>query len=89
MVAIDGPGGSSGDTTVRPNDVYRRVLVFFLLFDFNSGVYTCQVMVDGTTVKSATAAMNVAGKLLIGTCRHCMIPIGELGPGEEVMHHSS
>ena len=63
MVAIAGPGGTLVDTTVRPNDAYRGVLLFFSLAESNSGVYTCQVMVDGITVRTATAAMDVAGKL--------------------------
>ena len=63
VVTVAGPGGSSIDNAVRPNDVYRGGLLFFSLAESNSGVYICQVMVDGITVRTATAALNVAGKL--------------------------
>ena len=63
MVAIAGPGGSPQPIGVRDNDVFRRVLLFFSLAESNSGVYTCQVMVDGTTIRIVTAAMDVSGKL--------------------------
>ena len=63
VIAINGPGGSLVDTAVWNNDVYRGVLLFFSLAESNSGVYFCQVMVDGITVRTATAAINVAGKL--------------------------
>ena len=63
VVAIAGPGVSTVDTSPRSNDVYRGTLLFFSLAESNSGVYTCQVIVDGITVRTATAAMDAAGKL--------------------------
>ena len=63
VIVIDGPGGSLVHTAVQPNDAYIGVLLFFSLAESDSGVYTCQVMVDGITVRTATAALDVAGKL--------------------------
>lgn len=62
MVAIAGPGGVLQSTASRDNSVYRGVLLFFSLAESDSGMYSCQVMVDGTIASEiAIAAMDVTG----------------------------
>lgn len=63
-IFMQGTSGEFRGSSSRGNSVYRGVLVFLSLNESQSGAYTCSVMVDGITVKTATFSMDVSSKLL-------------------------
>lgn len=73
IVVITGPGGDSESlpNSSQGNGVFRGSLVFSGVSTSDAGVYTCSVMVGGSTVDSVTAIMDVNGESLEGMLTGC------------------
>ena len=85
-LSISGPPGGNQRPTIESGDSgYESTIIFSELTASNSGTYTCDVMVNGSTAATISAALDVIGEhkislhsnkivqLVIVTCYMCTV----------------